>query len=183
MIIGASGGCGVAGTHLCKAMGVGRIVGICSSRNADFVKGLGATEIVLYDNDDDLKLFLESNKEKFDCVFNAATNGGGDDYWKVSIDLLKKEDVTSGVQSGEYVSLGGPVGKLLQSFIGTQKKHETIILMKPNSADLNTVMPLMNKIKEKPRTSIIPFSKEGLTDAIQQFKDRKTKGRIVFDMR
>jgi len=183
LIIGASGGCGVAGTHLCKAMGVGRIVGICSSRNANFVKGLGATESVCYDKEDELTSFLESNKGKFDCVFNAATNGGGDDYWKMSIDLLKKEDVTSEVQSGEYVSLGGPVGKLICSFIGKQKKHETIILMKSNSDDLNIIMSLMNKIKEKPSTSIISFSEEGLTDAIQQFKDRKTKGRIVFDMR
>jgi len=33
LVIGASGGCGVAALHLAKGMGIKRIVGICSSKN------------------------------------------------------------------------------------------------------------------------------------------------------
>lgn len=184
LIIGASGGCGVAGTQLCKAMGVGRIVGICSSRNADFVKGLGATEIVCYDDETELKSFFASNKGKFDCVYDAATNSGdGEDYWTMSIDLLKKEDGFSGELSGEYVALNGPAGKWMRAFIGKQKNHETIMMMNANSADLNTILSLLGKNKEKPITNIIPFSEKGLEDGLKQLKGRRTKGKIVFDLR
>ena len=38
LVIGASGGCGVAGVQLANAMGATRIVGICSGKNFDFVR-------------------------------------------------------------------------------------------------------------------------------------------------
>ena len=184
LIIGASGGCGVAGTQLCKAMGVGRIVGICSSRNSDFVKGLGATEIICYDDEKELKAFYESNKGKFDCVYDAATNsGGGEDYWTMSISLLKNTDIASGKQHGEYVALNGSAGKWIRAFTGKQKEHETIMMMKSNSADLDMVISLLSKIKAKPITNIIPFSEEGMENGMKQLKGRRTKGKIVFDLR
>jgi NADPH:quinone reductase-like Zn-dependent oxidoreductase len=58
VVIGASGGCGLAAVQLAKAMGVSRIIGICSRKNADFVKAGGATEIVDYTDATAMETFL-----------------------------------------------------------------------------------------------------------------------------
>ncbi|KAF2399266.1 NAD(P)-binding protein, partial [Trichodelitschia bisporula] len=47
-VTGASGAVGGWAVQLARAVGVGRIVGVCSGANVDFVKGLGATEVIDY---------------------------------------------------------------------------------------------------------------------------------------
>ena len=182
LVIGASGGCGIAGIQLCKAMGIGRIVGICSDRNIDFVKELGATEAVSYSNDKELQSFFDKNSGKFDCVYDAATNsGGGEDYWSMSQKLLKKGDDEKKIH-GEYVALNGPASKWIRAFAGRQKAHESIIMVKSNSSDLELVLSLLNKIKAKPIINVVQFSEKGLEDAFKQLKSRRTKGKIVFEV-
>ncbi len=181
LIIGASGGCGIAGVQLCKSMEVGRIVGICSSRNSNFVKELGATEVVDYTNENELKAFFDLNKGKFDCVYDAATSsGGGEDYWSISQDILKRND--NGECCGEYVALNGPGRKWLRAFAGMQKPHESIMMMNSNRADLELIISLMDKINERPILNIVPFSDEGLRDAFELLKSRRSRGKIVFDI-
>ena len=182
LVIGASGGCGIAGIQLCKAMGIGRIVGICSDRNIDFVKELGATEVVSYSNDKELQSFFDKNSGTFDCVYDAATNsGGGEDYWSMSQKLLKKGDDEKKIH-GEYVALNGPASKWIRAFAGRQKAHESIIMVKSNSSDLELVLSLLNKIKAKPIINVVQFSEKGLEDAFKQLKSRRTKGKIVFEV-
>ena len=183
LVIGASGGCGIAGIQLCKAMGIGRIVGICSDRNIDFVKELGATEVVSYSNDTELQSFFDKNSGTFDCVYDAATNsGGGEDYWSMSQKLLKKGDDEKNKIHGEYVALNGPASKWIRAFAGRQKAHESIIMVKSNSSDLELILSLLNKIKAKPIINVVQFSEKGLEDAFKQLKSRRTKGKIVFEV-
>merc|ERR1719348_2235898 len=51
LVIGASGGCGLAGVHLAKALGAEEVVGVCSGRNKELVLGQGATKVVDYTNE------------------------------------------------------------------------------------------------------------------------------------
>ena len=194
LIIGASGGCGIAGIQLCKAMGVGRIVGICSNDNIDFIKKIGVTEAVSYSNEEDLKSFWKSNEAKFDCVYDAATNsGGGEDYWTLSQSLLKTNDgngngdgsgnVVDEYCVGEYVALNGPVSKWVRVFSGMQKDHQSIMLMKSNAADLKLITILLDKVGKKPIINAMPFTEDGFEDAFKLLKSRRTKGKIVFDLR
>jgi len=181
LIIGASGGCGLAGVHLCAGMGVGRIVGICSSRNAAFVQEHGVTEVVDYSNEVELEKFFEQNAGKFDCVYDTATNsGGGEDYWEKSLSLLKKNE--DGEIVGEYTALNGSAGKWMRALSGTQKEHETIIMTDTNGPDLELVVQLMEKAEAKPITKIFSFDEEGIRDGFKLLKSRRTKGKIVFDI-
>jgi NADPH:quinone reductase-like Zn-dependent oxidoreductase len=54
LVIGASGGCGIFGVTLAKAMGA-HVTGVCSTRNVEFVRDtLGADSVVDYKSPDDM---------------------------------------------------------------------------------------------------------------------------------
>ena len=180
LVIGASGGCGIAGIQLCKAMGVGRIVAICSKKNSDLVKDLGATEVVPYDDENEMSSFFTNNNEQFDCVYDAATNsGGGEDYWTMSKNLLKRDDSEECI--GQYVALNGPASKWVRALSGKQKANEAIMMMKSNTQDLQLITTLLNKTGARPVINKMTFSNEGMENGFELLKSRRTKGKIVFN--
>ena len=105
LIIGASGGTGIAGIQLAKALGASDIVGVCSGRNEELVKSLGATEVIDYTKHNLLDYFKEEDgsvaeSKKFDVVYDVATgSGGGEDYLALSRPLLR--EATDGTQHGQ----------------------------------------------------------------------------------
>ena len=181
LIIGASGGCGLAGVQLCASKGVLRIVAICSKKNEALVREHGATDVVDYTNESELQSFFSDNQGNFDCVYDTASySGGGEDYWERSIGLLKKDG--NGNTVGEYVSLSGAPGKWIRAFAGKQKEHETIIMTEPKGTDLELVVQLMDKAKAKPLTQVFSFDEKGIQDGFKLLKSRRTKGKVVFDV-
>jgi len=185
LVLGASGGCGLAGVQLCVALGVSRIVAVCSEKNRAFVMEHGATEVVDYNNVAELDAFFEENQGKFDCVYDAASNsGGGEDYWKRSLGLLRRHG--NGDQNneiaGEYTTLNGPPTKWIRALVGKQKKNETINTKDANTSDLGLVVKLMNRIKARPFTTEMAFDEDGVKEAFELLKSRRTKGKIVFDI-
>lgn len=185
LVIGASGGCGVAGLQLCRAAGVSRVVAICSKKNESFVKEIGGdnVEVLDYSNQDEFESFFFENTGKFDCVYDAATNsGGGEDYWNKSIDLLKRNE--NGAVIGVYTALNGSASKWIRQLaIGKQKtKNENLIMMDSNTGDLNLVISLLNRIEARPFTLIMPFTEEGVVEAYNLLKSRRAKGKIVVVM-
>lgn len=181
LIIGASGGCGLAGVQLCAGKAVSKIVGICSQKNEAFVREHGATDVVNYANESELQSFFSDNQGSFDCVYDTASySGGGEDYWEKSIGLLKKD--SNGKTVGEYASLNGAPGKWMRALSGMQKERETIIMAEPNSADLELVVKFLENVKAKPVTQVFSFDKKGIQDGFKLLKSRRTKGKIVFDV-
>mmetsp|Transcript_9824 Transcript_9824/g.14464 ORF Transcript_9824/g.14464 Transcript_9824/m.14464 type:complete len:361 (-) Transcript_9824:482-1564(-) len=178
LVIGASGGCGMAGLQLCKSTpSVSRVVAICSGNNAQLVKDTGATEVVDYTNEKELTAFFQENVGKFDCVFDAATNsGGGEDYWKKSLPLLKDGN------DGQYTSLNGSASKWTRAFWGKQKPRETLIICDQNTADLELIVEMLDKSGDRPLTQIMPFTEEGFEEAFQLLKSRRARGKIVLQI-
>ena len=66
LITGAAGGVGHLAVQIAKHLGA-YVVGVCSAANADFVRGLGADEVVDYGRDD-----FAQRADRFDIVFDAA---------------------------------------------------------------------------------------------------------------
>jgi NADPH:quinone reductase-like Zn-dependent oxidoreductase len=176
LIIGASGGCGLASLQLAKAMKVPRIVGICSGNNEQLAKDYGATEVVDYTDEAKLNKFFDSEVGNFDCVFDVATgSGGGELYTDKSRPLLRSK-------TGEYVALNGPASKWMRKMIGFEKEHEHILMCDRTTDDLDLVMQLLDSINARPFVHVKPFTEENVKEGFNQLKSRRTKGKIVFEM-
>ena len=93
LVIGASGGCGLAGVQIAKALGAGRVVGVCSGKNRELVLANGADAVVDYTKEN-----FWDMPEKFDLVYDTATNSGGNEEYKLRVlSVLKtKADSTNG---------------------------------------------------------------------------------------
>jgi len=176
LVIGASGGCGIAGVQLAKSLGVTRIVGICSGRNGDFVKEAGATEVVDYTNETQMTEFLDQNKGQFDCVLDVASgSGGGEDYWDLSIPLLKEE-------TGHYTALNGTPSKWVRTLAGRKKERETLLMMEPSSGDLELIATLLGRIDSKPIITEFSFNEKEVLEGLKKLGGRRVTGKLVFNI-
>lgn len=65
LINGASGGLGSAAVQLAKVMGA-KVTAICSTRNIDFVKSIGADEVIDY-----TKTYITNINEKYNVIYDS----------------------------------------------------------------------------------------------------------------
>jgi len=174
LIIGASGGCGLAGIHLSKALGATEIVGVCSGRNKELVMNQGATRVIDYTAEN---ISDSYPLEYFDLVFDTATgSGGGEDYYEISEKLLKNG------QRNKNVILNGGIWTWLSYFIGLEKNNRKLVLTDMNKSDLDVLSELYNskKILNPVIAQIFSLDSQGVQDGFNLLKSRRTVGKIVF---
>jgi NADPH:quinone reductase-like Zn-dependent oxidoreductase len=100
LIVGASGGVGAYAVQIVKAINsANMVVGICSGRNASFVRSMGANRVVDYTDVEAMKKFVEGSKGTFDIVFDCV---GGNGYYDQLQPTLKNK-------IGVYSTSVGPV--------------------------------------------------------------------------
>lgn len=184
LIIAASGGTGTAAVQLAKILGAKEIVGVCSGKNAEFVKSLGATDIVDYTKQTVKEFCLNGGSEvtedqKFDVVFDAATNSGaGEDYKDQSLELLK-----TGQRHGQYVAINGSAGMWLRYFTIGFKANQNMLVADSNTEDLDYLAKLVDENGMKPIIAEdLPFNAENLEKGFSLLKSRRMVGKVVFNM-
>jgi len=97
LVIGASGGLGTFAVQIAKNINNAHVTAICSGKNAELVKKLGADRVIDYTKEDFGVSLKQEEKESFDLVFDCI---GGDEIYNKSIPILKKK--------GNFVTVVGP---------------------------------------------------------------------------
>lgn len=120
LINGASGGVGSFAVQIAKALGA-EVTGVCSTKNFDLVKSLGADRIIDYQQQD-----FTQDKTQYDIVFDAVA--------KSTFDKCKKILKPNGVYVTTLPSFEVGVQGFLTSFLPGQKAK--LILIQSNSQDL-----------------------------------------------
>jgi NADPH:quinone reductase-like Zn-dependent oxidoreductase len=100
VITGAAGGVGHFAVQIAKHVGA-RVVAVCSAANADFVRGLGADEVIDYARDD-----FTRRDDRFDAVLDAAS---------ASSFMKARNVLTAG---GCYISTGGDAASVAATSLG-----------------------------------------------------------------
>ena len=119
LVIGASGGCGLAACQLARAWGAAEVVAVCSGKNAELVKNNGATSAIDYTSTS-IAAEYPGRDGYFDMVYDAASaSGGGEDYFAEAQAVLKP--------GGKHVYLNGGVGKWLRVLSGFEKTNTNLV--------------------------------------------------------
>lgn len=110
VVAGASGGVGIWCVQLAKKLYGCHVTGVCSGRNAEFVKRMGADEVIDYSSQDVTKALLENRPDglKYDLYVDCV---GGTELFAHWHDLLHKHGsyVTIVGDKTSRTAMGGPL--------------------------------------------------------------------------
>jgi NADPH:quinone reductase-like Zn-dependent oxidoreductase len=169
LINGAAGGVGTFAVQIAKSFGA-EITGVCSTRNLDMVRSLGADHVIDYTVED-----FTRNGQRYDLIL--AANG----YHPIS-DYKRALTPT-----GTYVTSGGTMAQLFQSMLFgpwismTGSKKMGGVMMKQNLPDLITLKELLESGKVKPVIDRrYPLTE--VADAIRYVEAGHARGKVVITL-
>lgn len=166
LINGASGGIGSYAVQIAKALGA-RVTGVCSTKNLDMVRALGADEVIDY-----TKVDFTMSEKHYDVIH--AANG----YHPLS---HYKRALKPG---GIYVMSGGSSRQLsdviflgpFMSMFGGKKMCN--LMMKPRQSDLHYIAELIESGKVKPVIeTCYPLAQ--VAEAIRRTEEGHNSGKVV----
>ena len=134
LINGASGGVGIFAVQVAKAMNA-EVTGVCSAKNQDFVKGLGADFVLDYAEVD-----FTQQLEKYDIILDAV----GTKTFSKCENVLEPE----GVYISTLPSFDNLAPMFFSSFISGKKAK--LIVASPNPSDLGILRELIESGKVEP---------------------------------
>src|SRR5438132_2129268 len=172
LINGASGGVGTVAVQIAKALGAD-VTGVCSTRNIDLVKSLGADHVIDYTKEDFTK-----GAERYDVILDNVPNHSLSECRRV----LKP--------TGKYVMIGGggpndnrwigPFGRVIQALVVSPFVSQKMGMMMAElkKSDLAILGDMMQSGKVKPvidRT----YKLSELPEAIRYLEEGHARGKVV----
>jgi NADPH:quinone reductase-like Zn-dependent oxidoreductase len=172
LINGASGGVGTFAVQIAKTFGAD-VTGVCSTRNLDLVRSLGADHVIDYTKED-----FSKGAERYDVILDNVGTQPLSGFRRV----LKPNGICvmiggGGPNEGNWVGpMSRPIKAMLISPFITQKIG--MMMAQGNKDDLNTMADLMQSGKVKPvidRT--YPLSQ--IADAIRYLEQGHARGKVI----
>ena len=169
LVNGASGGVGTFAVQIAKSFGAD-VTGVCSTRNLDRVRSIGADHVIDYTRED-----FTQNGRRYDLILAASGYHSIGDYKRALS------------PNGIYVMTGGSGAQMFQamflgpwlSMVGNKKMGN--LLMKPNKKDLVFVKELLEAGKVVP---VIDrrYPLNEVADAIRYLEEGRARGKIVITL-
>src|ERR1035441_9066161 len=142
LLHGAAGGGGTFAVQIAKSFGAD-VTGVCSARNVDLVRSIGADQVVDYTQQD-----VTKSGQRYDIVLDCVGNHSFSEWTRV----LSPKGILVGVGAPPDIPLSrllaGVIGELVRSLFVRQKL--TIFMARVNQQDLTTVADLMASGKITP---------------------------------
>jgi len=165
LLNGASGGVGTFAVQIAKSFGT-EVTAVCSTRNVDMVRSIGADHVIDYTKDD-----FATQGQRYDLIL--ATNGDRS-IWDYRRALTT---------DGSYAMTGGSNRQLTEALlfgpllsIGRQQFGN--VLVKPNQGDLLVLKELCESGKVRPVIDRrFPLSE--VPDAVRYVEDGHARGKVV----
>ncbi|KAH0837399.1 Zinc-type alcohol dehydrogenase-like protein [Fonsecaea pedrosoi] len=178
-INGGSGGTGVFGIQIAKAVGC-HVTTTCSSVNVDLCKSLGADAVIDYRTQNVVDA-LKASGHKFDHVVD---NIGANSqlYWKChEYTRPGALFMVVGAQINRAFILDMLLRKLWPGFLGGGKRQSVGFFPKPKPSDLEQIATWMKEGRVKAVVDEkFPF--ERAPQAIEKLKTGRAKGKVVVEV-
>jgi NADPH:quinone reductase-like Zn-dependent oxidoreductase len=166
LINGASGGVGTFAVQIAKSFGA-EVTGVCSTRNVDIVRSIGADHVIDYTKED-----FTQKTQRYDLIL--AVNG----YQPIS--AYKRALSPNGI----YVMVGGSGAQLTQAMVLgpwmslTGSKKMGSFLQRANQKDLVFMKELIESGKVKPVIDRY-FKLSEVPEAFRYFEQGHAQGKVV----
>lgn len=172
LVNGASGGVGTFAVQLAKAFGAD-VTAVCSTRNLDLVKSLGADHLIDYTQDD-----FTLDKQRYDVVFDLVANRRLRDLRRTlspSGTLLLSG---GGVFDGG--SLVGPMGLVIQGQLLARFTRQRLLVLqeRPSSANLGALRDLIEAGDVTP-TIDRTYELSQVPEAIRYLETEHARAKVV----
>jgi NADPH:quinone reductase-like Zn-dependent oxidoreductase len=164
LINGASGGIGTFAVQFAKVLGC-EVTGICSTRNLELVRSIGADRVVSYEREDFTK-----GDERFDLILDIVSQS-----WRARTGALTK--------AGRYVFAGGkPLHALgllaISPFFGRKLK---MYITKPGHEDLELIREMIQSGAVTPVVDRV-YAFEEAARAMEHVVGGHTRGKVVISI-
>jgi NADPH:quinone reductase-like Zn-dependent oxidoreductase len=165
LITGASGGIGTFAVQIAKYFGA-EVTGVCSMRNADMVRSLGADHIIDYTREDFTK-----NGQQYDLILATAGYRSIFDYRRAL------------GPRGIYIATGGAMAQVFQALLlgpllsMTGKKKMGCMLVEPNK-DLDLMRELIEAGHVKPVIDRC-YPLRQTAEAFRYYGEGHARGKVV----
>jgi NADPH:quinone reductase-like Zn-dependent oxidoreductase len=170
LIIGAAGGVGTFAVQLAKHFGAD-VTGVCSTRNLDLVRSIGADHVIDYTRED-----FTQGGQKYDLIFQLAGTRSPSDLRRA---LTPKGTLllSSGESDGRWV---GPMDRILKALVLAPFVSQRLssFLAKSTTEDLQVLKELIEAGKVSPvidRT----YPQSEVPEAIRYLEEGHARGKVV----
>jgi NADPH:quinone reductase-like Zn-dependent oxidoreductase len=171
LVNGSSGGVGTFAVQIAKALGAGHVTAVCSTRNVEQARSLGADRVIDYTRES----YTRGN-ERFDLIIDVA----GSHSWRQNKRVLVQNGtlVLAGAPTGNRLT--GPMGRLVRLWLASRVGSRKLVffICKPNRADLAVLRDLIEAGQVRPVVDrVYPFAQ--ITDALEAMGTGHTQGKLV----
>ena len=172
LINGASGGVGTFAVQIAKSFGA-EVTGVCSTRNVEMVKSIGADHVVDYTRED-----YTSSGRRYDLIIDMVGNHSLSRNRKVL--TAEGNFVIVGGSKGNWIGpLMGPVKALMLSpFVG---QNFVTLMAKLSEEDLTVLGDLMQAGKVKPVIDRL-YGLSEVPEAIRYSEEGHARGKIIIEL-
>jgi NADPH:quinone reductase-like Zn-dependent oxidoreductase len=170
LVIGASGGVGTFAVQIAKVLGA-EVTGVCSTRNVDLVRSIGADHVVDYTRED-----FSRGEQRYDLIFQLAGTARASECRRV---LTPKGTLVLSSGEGRFSGVDRMLSAMVSSPFLSQRL--TTWVAKLNKADLVTLADLMQSGKVTPvidRT----YALADTAEAVRHLEGGHTRGKIVISV-
>ena len=174
LINGAAGGVGTFAVQIAKSLGA-HVTGVCSTRNVDMVKSIGADHVIDYTKED-----FSQSAQRYDLIVDNVGNRSFSDCRRVMVAsgmLVSNGGGSVKENEGSWIGPGaGSIAALALSRFRSQKM--VTILASVTNTDLTALKELMDAGKVTPVIDR-SFRLIEVPDAIRYLEEGHARGKVV----
>jgi NADPH:quinone reductase-like Zn-dependent oxidoreductase len=167
LVTAAAGGVGQYMVQLGRLSGA-EVVGTAGPDNIDFVKSLGALEVLNY-RTTDFKAWAEAEGKKVDLVIDCVGNKSLEDAWWTVKD------------GGIMMSICQPPEQQIPAGYTGKDVRNSFWIMHPDGPTLSKITLLLEEGKLKPTVDSV-FPLEKFEEAFKRVDSGHARGKVVFDL-
>lgn len=173
LVNGASGGVGTFAVQVAKALGAGVVTAVCSTRNVEQARSLGADHVIDYTRED----FTRSGR-RYDVILDVAGSTSWSQYRRVL-----SPHATLVIVGGPKGRLLGPLGHIVKVRLAALRgsRKAVFFVAKWNKPDMDVLRELLESGNVKPVVEK-RYELGEVADALRYMGEGHAQGKLVVNI-